>query len=150
MLKNGRVTFDKTACCEIDVKTTVVAYSKAFVFRRVEIGGKDNQCLQFVLNAFYKDVNDLRHATVLWNVVNWSNNEIIRCNDNAFVFNIILGYNTAFYDINTKDWYWDEVNSQSATCYIKFGEQHYNYIQPLRPRNVSFVSIKNNEVIIPI
>ena len=94
--------FDKSACGEIDENTTVVAYQKTFVFRRVEIGGKDNQCLQFTLNAFYKDVHKLKHATVLWNLVNWSNNEIMCCNDNAFVFNRILGYNTVFYDINTK------------------------------------------------
>ena len=106
--------------------------------------------LTVCFKCIYKDVYELKYATVLWNLVNWFNNEIMRCNNNAFAFNRMIGYNTAFYDINTKDWYWDEVNSQSATCYIKFGEQHYNYIQPLRPRNVSFVSIKNNEVIIPI
>ena len=93
------------------------------------MSGKDNQYLQFALNAFYKDVNELKHATVLWNLVNWSNNEIMRYNDNAFVFNRILGYNTAFYNINTKVWHWDEVNSQEATCYIKFSEQNYDYIQ---------------------
>ena len=53
------------ACGEIDENTTVVTYSKAFVFRRVKIGGKDNQYLQFALNVFYKDVDDLKHATVL-------------------------------------------------------------------------------------
>ena len=81
-----KVIFDKTACGETDENTIVVAYSKAFVFRRVEMSGKDNQYLQFALNAFYKDVNELKHATVLWNLVNWSNNEIMRYNDNAFVF----------------------------------------------------------------
>ena len=55
----------------------------------------------------------------------------------------MLGYNTAFYDINTKDWYWDEVNSQTATCYIKFSEHHYNYTQPLCPHTVSLDRIKN-------
>ena len=123
-----KVIVDKTACGEIDKNTTVVAYSKAFIFRSIEIGGKDNQCLQFALNAFYKDVNDLEHATVLWNLVNWSNTKIMRCNDNVFVFNRMLVYNTAFYDLDTKHWYWDEVHSQSATCYIKFSEHHYDYI----------------------
>ena len=97
-----KVIFDNTACGETDKNTTVVAYSKAFIFRIIEIGGKDNQCLQFALNAFYKNVNDLKHATVLWNLVNWSNTTIRRTNDNAFVFNRILGYNTAFYDVDTK------------------------------------------------
>ena len=74
----------------------------------------------------------------------------MRCNDNVFVFNRMLRYNTAFYDVDTKDWYWDEVNSQVATCYIKFGEHYFEYMQPLRPHNVSFVPIKDNKVIIPI
>ena len=64
--------------------TTVVAHSKVFVFPRVEIGGKDNQYLQFALNAFYKDVNALKHATVLRNLASWTNTKIMRCNDNAF------------------------------------------------------------------
>ena len=62
----------------------------------------------------------------------------------------MLDYNTAFYNKNTKYWYWDEVNSQAATCYIKFSEQYYDYIQLLRPHKISFVPIKDNEVIIPI
>ena len=74
----------------------------------------------------------------------------MRCNDNVFVFNKMLGYNTAFYDIDTNDWYWDEVNSEAATCYIKFGEQHFEYIQPLRPDNVSFFLKKDNEIILSI
>ena len=94
--------FDKTACGETEKNTTVVTYLKDFVFRSVEIGRKDNQYLQSALNAFYKDVNNLKHATTLWNLVKCSNTKIIRCNDNAFVFNIILGYNTAFYDLDTK------------------------------------------------
>ena len=59
--------------------------------------------LTVCLDAFYKDVDDLKHATVLWNLVNWSNTTIMRTNDNSFVFNRMLGYNTVFYDINTKD-----------------------------------------------
>ena len=92
--------FDKGSCDknETDKTTTVVAYSKKFVFRIVDIGGKNNQCLQFALHAFYKDVDETSVATVLWNLVNWSNsNSTMRCNDNAFVFNRMLGYNTAFY-----------------------------------------------------
>ena len=39
--------FDKGSCDknETDKTTTVVAYSKKFVFRIVDIGGKNNQCL---------------------------------------------------------------------------------------------------------
>ena len=140
-----KVIVDKTACGEIDKNTTVVAYSKAFIFRSIEIGGKDNQCLQFALNAFYKDVNDLKHATVLWNLVNWSNTTIMRTNDNVFVFNRMIGYNTSFYDVDTKHWYQDEVNSQAATCYIKFSEKHYDYIQPLRPRTDLLDTINNKD-----
>ena len=71
-------------------------------------------------------------ATILWNLVNWSNkNTTMRCNDNAFVFNRMLGYNTAFYCEDTKQWYLDEVNPQAATCYIKFKHEHFEYIQPL-------------------
>ena len=63
--------FDKSARGNTDDKNnTVVAYSKAFLFRRVEIGGKNNQCLQFSLNAFYKDVGELKEATILLNLVN--------------------------------------------------------------------------------
>ena len=68
-LKMVKVIFDKTACDETDKNTIVVAYSKIF-FRIVEIGGKDNQCLQFSLHAFYKDVNEIKQASVLWNLVN--------------------------------------------------------------------------------
>ena len=145
-----KVIFDKTACGETDKNNTVVAYSKAFVFRIVDIGGKDNQYLQFALNTFYKDVKDVKHATVLWNLVKWSNTTIMRTNNNAFVFNIILGYNTAFYDVDTKHWYWDEVNSQATICYIKFSEHHYDYIQPLRPHTDLLDTINNKEQILPL
>jgi len=130
--------------------TTVVAHSKAFVFRRVEIGGKGNQCLQIALDVFYKKFNDLKHATVLWNLVSWSNTKMMHCNDNAFVFNRLLGYNIAFYDLGAKYWYWDKVNSQAATCYIKFSEKHYDYIQPLCPHTLSLDQINDRELITPI
>ena len=52
----------------------------------------------------------------------------MRTNDNALVFNRMIDCNTSFYDVGTKHWYWDEVNSLAATCYIKFSEQHYEYI----------------------
>ena len=144
--------FDKTACGEIDENTTVVVYSKVFVFSRVEIGGKDNQWLQFALNAFYKDAHELSYAiTTLWNLVNWSNTEIVRCNDIEFIFNRMIGYNTAFYDIDNEYWYLDEVNSQAETCYIKFRKKYFEYPrQTLRSDIVLFVLKKDNEVILPI
>ena len=74
----------------------------------------------------------------------------MRCNDNTFVFNRILGYNTAFYDVDTKHWYWNEVNFQAATCYIKFGEKCYDYIQPLRPHTDLLDTINNKEQILPL
>ena len=58
-LKMVKVICDKTDCDETDKNTTVVAYSKKIVFRIVEIGGKNNQCLQFALHVFYKDVGIL-------------------------------------------------------------------------------------------
>ena len=70
-------------------------------------------------------------------------------------FNRMLGYNTAFYDLDTMNWYWEEVNSKSATCYIKYQKNHFEYIQPLSPHQLldpgidSFVPIKNIEVVIP-
>ena len=140
----------KTACDETDKNDTVVAYSKTFVFRIVEIGGKDNQCLQFALYVFYKDVNEIKQASVLWNLINWSNIITMRTNENAFVFNRMIGYNTAFYDIFTKLWYWDEVNSQAATWYVKFDNLPFEYIQPLRPRTDFSYTINNKEQILPI
>ena len=61
------------------------------------------------------------------NLVNWSNNETIRCNNNAFVFNRMIGYNTVFYDIKTKNWYWDEEYSQVTTQF--YDVQKCNSVQ---------------------
>ena len=72
----------------------------------------------------------------------------MRCNDNAFVFNRMLGYNTAFFDNDTKDQPLDEVNPNVATCYVQFGNNHFDYIQPLRPYDDSISSIKDNEMIV--
>ena len=63
------------------------------------------------------------------------NRSVTRCNDNVFVFNIMLSYNTEFYDIRTKDWYRDKISIREATCYIKFSEDHFEYIQHLPPDN---------------
>ena len=37
-------------------------------FRSIKISGTRNQCLQYCLNAFYHDVDDLKKATILWSV----------------------------------------------------------------------------------
>ena len=70
--------FDKGSCDknETDKTTTVVVYSKEFFFRIVDIGGKNNQCLQFALHTFYKDVDETSVATILWNLVKWSNTNL--------------------------------------------------------------------------
>ena len=72
----------------------------------------------------------------------------MRCNDNAFVFNRMLGYNTAFYCEDTEHQYWDEVKSQAATCYIKFKHQHFEYIQPLRS-HTDLDLINDKEQVLP-
>ena len=72
----------------------------------------------------------------------------MRCNGNVFVFNRMLGYNTAFYCEDTEQWYWDEVNSLAATCYIKFKHEHFEYIQPLRFHSDSD-SIDKEEQVLP-
>ena len=50
----------------------------------------------------------------------------MRFNDNGYVFNRMLDYNTAFFDIQNKRWFWDEVNSNVATSYIQFGRKHFD------------------------
>ena len=72
----------------------------------------------------------------------------MRCNDNAFDFNVMLGYNTVFFDNDTKDWYWNEVNHNAATCCIQFDNEHFDYIQPVRPYDDSILSIKDHEIIV--
>ena len=89
--------FDKSSLTDDDLNQAVTAYLVTFIFRVVSIAGDDNQCIQFALSKFYKDVDESSKANVLWNLVNWSNNTVMRCNDNALVFNRILGYNTSFF-----------------------------------------------------
>ena len=81
------------------------------------------------------------------NLVNWSNNSTMRCNDNGFVFNRMLGYNTAFFDIQNKRWFRDEVNSNAATSYIQFGEKHFDYIKPVRLYD-DIHSLKDYEIVV--
>ena len=68
-----------------------------------------------VINAFYHDVDDLKKATILWSVAHWGQYEVCRTNDNAFVFNRMLCYNTALYDNKHNKWEFDRVNDLSAT-----------------------------------
>ena len=67
-------------------------------FRIVKVSGYQNQYLQFCLNTFYHDVDNIKKATILWSYVHWSTQRIYRLNDNAFIFNRMLGYNTAIFD----------------------------------------------------
>ena len=92
--------FDKTSLSEDDKDKAVAAYSVPFIFRVVPISGDDNQCLQFALSAFYKDVDKSTNANVLWNLVNWSNSTVMRCNDNGYIFNRMLGYNLSLIHIS--------------------------------------------------
>ena len=47
---------------------------------------------------FYHDVGNIKKSTILWSCVHWSKQRIARLNDNAFIFNRMLGYNTAIFD----------------------------------------------------
>ena len=71
----------------------------------------------------------------------------MRCNNNAFVFNTMLGYITAFVYIKNKYWYWDEVNSNAATCYIQFINDLFDYIQSVHPYD-DILPIKDNEIFV--
>ena len=100
-------------------------------FRTVKISVFQNQCLQFCLNAFYNDVDNLKKATLLWSCAYWGKEQISRLNDNAFVFNRMLGYNTAIFDEVDNKWQHDRVNDQAETCYIKYKDKHFTYLQPV-------------------
>ena len=39
---------------------------ETYKFRSIKIPCNINQCLQYCLNAFYHDVDDLKKATILW------------------------------------------------------------------------------------
>ena len=38
---------------------------------------------------------------------------------------------TAIYDEVDKKWQFDRVNDSSATCFIKFNDNHFTYLQPI-------------------
>ena len=71
---------------------------ETYKFRSIKISGHRNQCLQYCLNAFYHDVDDLRRATILWSIVHYNQYPNCRTNHNSFIFNRMLGYNTVLYD----------------------------------------------------
>ena len=100
-------------------------------FRSIKISGNRNQCLQYCLNIFYHEGDDFKKATILWSVAHWGQYPVMRTNDNVFIFNWMLGYNTTFYDDIDKKWQFDSVNDLSVTCYIKYSKNYYTYIQPL-------------------
>ena len=49
-------------------------------------------------------VDDLNKFTILLSVVNWDQYAVWRTNDNAFIFNRMLGYNTSLYDDIDNKW----------------------------------------------
>ena len=63
--------------------------------------------------------------------MHWGQYPVCRTHDNAFIFNRMLGYNTALIDDIDNKRQFDCVNDLSATCYIKYSRKHYTYIQPL-------------------
>ena len=123
---------------------------ETYKFRFIKISGSRNQCLQYCLNAFYHDVNELKKATILWSVAHWGQYEVCRTNENDVVFNRMLGYNSAFYDNKLNKWDFDRVNDLSATCFIKHDNNHYTYLQPLSSnQEKNFIKEKDDDLIIP-
>ena len=46
----------------------------------------------------------MRNTNVLWVVVNWGECGVMRSNNNAFVFNWMMGYNIEFYNVDDCKW----------------------------------------------
>ena len=63
----------------------VIVCWETYKFRSNKISWVRNQGLQYVLNAFYHDVDDLKKTTILWSVVHWGQYPICRTNDIAFI-----------------------------------------------------------------
>ena len=123
---------------------------ETYKFRSIKISGNRNQCLQYCLNAFYHDVDDFKKVTILWSVAHWGQYVVCRTNDNAFIFNRILSYNTALYDDKHNKWEFHRVNDLSATCYIKHSKNHFTYMQPLSSHQEDdFFVTKDDELLIP-
>ena len=108
-----------------------------------EISSKRNQCLQYSLNAFYHNIGKIKKGTILWSVLRWGQFTTYCSKDNTFIFNRMLGYNTAFYNDVDKKWQWDRVNDLSATYYIKYSTHRYSYIQLMgRINGKAFIILK--------
>ena len=106
-------------------------------------------CLQYCLNAFYYDVDDLKKGTILWFVVHWDLYPVCRKNDNTFTFKRMLGYNTAFFNDIVNKWQFGRENVLSTTCYIKYSKNHYTYIQSLSSHEKEdFFETENDQCII--
>ena len=65
--------------------------------RFIEMFGKKSK-FTICLNAFYNDIGAIKKATILWSVAFWGQYATCRANDNTFIFNRMLGYNTILYD----------------------------------------------------
>ena len=115
-------------------------------FRPVKRSGSRNQYLQYYLNAFYHDVNELKKATILLSVAHWGQYEVCRTNENAVLFNRMLGYNSVFYDNKLNKWDFDRVNDLSATCYIKHDNNNYTYLQPLSSHQENIFLMKKMSI----
>ena len=76
----------------------IIDRCKSYKFRFIPISGNINQCVQYCLNAFYHDIDEIKKATILWSVVYWGQYSIYRTNYNTIVFNRMLDYNTALCD----------------------------------------------------
>ena len=72
--------------------TGIVASSVSLEYRSMEINA-----YSIVLILFH-DIDNIKKATILWSCIYLSKPGISMLNDNAFVFNRMLGHNTAIYD----------------------------------------------------
>ena len=96
---------------------------KTYKFRSIKISGNRNQCLQYYITTFYHHVDDLKKTTILWLVVHWGQYAVYRTNDNAFIVNRMLDYNTALYDDIDDKWQFDRVNDLSVMCCIEYSKK---------------------------
>ena len=55
--------------------------------------------------------------------MHWGQYAVYRTNDNAFIVNRMLDYNTVLYDDIDNKWQFDRVNDLSATCFIKYSKK---------------------------
>ena len=65
-----------------------------------------------------------------------------------FFKNRMLGYNIAIYDDDDNEWQFDRVNDSSVTCYIKFSDKNFTYLQSVANTNDKDVDIVEADHII--